>query len=106
MEYKHYSVLLDECIDGLRIKADGIYVDLDFAKEESGDLYIPLKEGTIKEEKIHQISDVLYSEAYKNHTAGKTVFIKTVGMALFDVVCGTGIYNSAMQKGIGTELDF
>lgn len=27
MEYKHYSVLLDECIDALNIKPDGIYVD-------------------------------------------------------------------------------
>ena len=27
MEYKHYSVLLDECIEALNIKPDGIYVD-------------------------------------------------------------------------------
>ena len=26
-EFVHYSVLLDECIDGLDIKPDGIYVD-------------------------------------------------------------------------------
>ena len=27
MEFKHVSVLLDECIEGLNIKPDGIYVD-------------------------------------------------------------------------------
>ena len=27
MEFKHYSVMLDECIEGLAIKPDGIYVD-------------------------------------------------------------------------------
>ncbi len=27
MEFKHISVLLDECIEGLKIKEDGIYVD-------------------------------------------------------------------------------
>ncbi|MCR5678281.1 MAG: 16S rRNA (cytosine(1402)-N(4))-methyltransferase RsmH [Agathobacter sp.] len=27
MEFKHYSVLLDECIENLNIKPDGIYVD-------------------------------------------------------------------------------
>ena len=27
MEFKHKSVLLQECIDGLNIKPDGIYVD-------------------------------------------------------------------------------
>ena len=27
MEFKHKSVLLNETIDGLRVKPDGIYVD-------------------------------------------------------------------------------
>lgn len=27
MEFKHYSVMLNECLDGLNIKPDGIYVD-------------------------------------------------------------------------------
>ena len=27
MEFKHRSVLLDECIDALNIKPDGIYLD-------------------------------------------------------------------------------
>lgn len=27
MEFKHYSVLLDECMEGLNIKPDGVYVD-------------------------------------------------------------------------------
>ena len=27
MEFKHVSVLLNECIEGLNIKDDGIYVD-------------------------------------------------------------------------------
>ena len=27
MEFQHKSVLLQECIDGLNIKPDGIYVD-------------------------------------------------------------------------------
>jgi len=95
-----------ECPDALVKAADGIYVDLNFAKEESGDLFIPLEEGTISGDKIHQISVVMYNPDYKNHKAGNTVFIKTVGMALFDTVCGTEIYNSAVEKGIGTDLDF
>ena len=27
MEFKHYSVMLNECMDGLAIKPNGIYVD-------------------------------------------------------------------------------
>jgi len=48
----------------------------------------------------------LYRSDYKNHAPGKTVFIKTVGMALFDVVCGNEIYSAAVSKGIGTQLEF
>lgn len=95
-----------ECPDALVKSADNIYVDLAFAKEESGDLFIPIKEEIISENKIHQISDVLYSPDYKNHIIGKTIFIKTVGMALFDVVCAQEIYNKAIAENIGTHIDF
>ena len=27
MEFKHYSVMLEECMDGLKIRPDGIYID-------------------------------------------------------------------------------
>ncbi|MEG1313393.1 MAG: 16S rRNA (cytosine(1402)-N(4))-methyltransferase, partial [Bacilli bacterium] len=27
MEFKHISVLLDECIDGLNINPNGVYID-------------------------------------------------------------------------------
>ena len=95
-----------ECPDALVRIADNIYVDLDFAKEESGELLIPLKNGVITDDKILQISDVLYDEKLKNHIPGKIIFIKTVGMALFDVVCGNEIYKKAVENNIGTELEF
>ncbi|MBQ7007230.1 MAG: ornithine cyclodeaminase family protein, partial [Oscillospiraceae bacterium] len=95
-----------ECPDALLRVCDNIYVDLDFAKEESGELLIPLKNGIITDSDVLQISDVLYDEKLKCHTPGETIFIKTVGMALFDVVCGNEIYKKAVENGIGTELDF
>jgi len=95
-----------ECPDALLQVCDNIYVDLDFAKEESGELLIPLKNGIITDSDVLQISDVLYDEKLKCHTPGETVFIKTVGMALFDVVCGNEIYKKAVDNNIGTELEF
>ena len=95
-----------ECPDALFRVVDNVYVDLDFAKEESGELLIPLENRLIIDDKILQISDVLYDEKLKNHTPGKTIFIKTVGMALFDVVCGNEIYKKAVENGIGTQLEF
>ena len=95
-----------ECPDALLRICDNIYVDLDFAKEESGELMIPLKNGIISDSDVLQISDVLYDEKLKGHTPGETIFIKTVGMALFDVVCGNEIYKKAVENNIGTELEF
>ena len=101
--YKHNC---RECPDALLKAADNIYVDLDFAKEESGDLLVPLENGLIADDDVLQISDVLYDEKLKNHKPGRTIFIKMVGMALFDVVCGNEIYKKAVEKGFGTELEF
>ena len=101
-----YKPHVRECPDAVVKAADGIYVDLDFAKEESGDLFIPLENGITGHSKIHQLSDVLYNPDYKNHISGKTVFIKTVGMALFDVVSANQIYKNAVSKNIGTYLEF
>ncbi len=95
-----------ECPDALLRICDNIYVDLDFAKEESGELLIPLKNGIITDSDVLQISDVLYDDKLKCHTPGETIFIKTVGMALFDVVCGNEIYKKAVENNIGTELEF
>ncbi|MBQ5782306.1 MAG: ornithine cyclodeaminase family protein [Oscillospiraceae bacterium] len=95
-----------ECPDSLVRVSDHIYVDLDFAKEESGELLIPLRNGIIDEDKIVQISDVLYNPALADHKTGETIFIKTVGMALFDVVCGNEIYKKATETGFGTQLEF
>lgn len=38
MEFSHYSVMLEECIAGLAIRPDGIYVD-----GTAGGLDIPVK---------------------------------------------------------------
>lgn len=49
MEFKHVSVLYDECIDGLKIKSDGIYVDgtLGGGGHSSGICSLLSKEGTL-----------------------------------------------------------
>lgn len=49
MEFKHVSVLYDECIDGLKIKSDGIYVDgtLGGGGHSSGICSLLNKDGTL-----------------------------------------------------------
>ena len=39
-EFYHVSVLLDECIDGLNIKENGIYVENPFIRTEQGKSFV------------------------------------------------------------------
>ena len=40
MEFKHVSVLLDECIEGLAVKPDGIYVDGTLEEPDMPSMYV------------------------------------------------------------------
>lgn len=81
---------------------DEIYVDLEYAMEESGDLCQPIEQGLLKKEQVHLISD-LFDQEPKQPGNGKSTFFKTVGMALLDVVVGDRIYQKAKEMGIGVE---
>ncbi|MDD2494571.1 MAG: ornithine cyclodeaminase family protein [Tissierellia bacterium] len=80
---------------------DKIYVDVDFAKEESGDLITPCEKGWFKEENIETLYTGIKN---KNIDKNKTTFYKSVGMALFDVVVGDYIYKKALEKNIGQKI--
>lgn len=80
---------------------DEVYIDVEFAKEETGDLANPLKEGWIKDEQIHTLGSVLNQEI----DVEKTTLYKSVGMALFDIYVGEYIYKRAQELNIGTTLD-
>jgi len=87
------------------IKAcDSIYVDTEFAKEESGDLHIPLSANLISNDIIKPISSVIGND-YSKNDGSKTILYKSVGMALFDLVVGNKIYEDAIKKNIGTNLE-
>lgn len=80
---------------------DKVYIDVDFAMEESGDLITPCEKGWLKEENV----ETLFS-AIKNNSIdkNKTTFYKSVGMALFDVLVADYIYKKAIEKGIGQNI--
>jgi ornithine cyclodeaminase len=80
-----------------------IYMDTDHALEETGDLITPLKEGWIKEDKIKLFSEIITDGGFKKP---KTVFFKSVGMALFDLFAAQKIYGVAQERGIGQKIKF
>lgn len=96
-----YKPNMREYPDALFEVLDEVYIDVDFAKEETGDLATPIANGLIDEEKIHTLGKYLDKEI---NTDG-TTFYKSVGMALFDISVAEYIYDRAKELGVGTELE-
>ena len=80
-----------------------VYVDLPFACEESGDLSQPLCEGLLTMEQVYTMGQLLAGKA-PIPPKGETVFFKTVGMALFDLMAAQAIAGKALEKGIGQQI--
>ncbi len=96
-----YKPTMQEYPQALFEIVDDIFIDVEFAKEETGDLINPLREGWIKENQIHTLGEYLDKEI----NVDGTTFYKSVGMALFDITVADYIYNKAKKLGIGIELE-
>lgn len=96
-----YQKDMREYPDDLFKLVDKVYVDTEFAKEESGDLYQPLKNKLIEEDKIEKFSKFLEEKP----ELGETTLYKSVGMSLFDLVVGEAIYRKAREKNIGQRIE-
>ena len=105
-----YRPDMREFPDAVIEAADGVFVDTLFAMEESGDLAIPLKSGVLVPSRVQPFSSLLgkasASISGSEKIDGKTLFFKSVGMALFDLVVASDIYETAVKLGMGRKLDF
>ena len=90
--------------DAVFKQSSQVWVDIDYAKEESGEILIPLKEGILKEEQILTLGRFIRSGAEPDKGESGTTFFKTVGMALFDLAAAQVIYESAKDRGMGQLL--
>ena len=79
---------------------DTVYVDLEYAMEESGDLSQPLAEGLLQPERVKKIATLIDGPVIPP-APGKSNFFKTVGMSLVDLTTAAAIYKNALKKGIG-----
>ena len=81
-----------------------VWVDLDFATEESGELLIPLREGLLREEQVETLGHFIQSGQEPPRGAHGTTFSKAVGMALFDLTTAQRAYTNGLRLGLGTQL--
>ncbi len=94
---------MKEFPDAVISTADHVYVDTLFAAKESGDICIPLENKVVKPEKIKAFTSLV---AKPIDLENKTLFFKSVGMALFDLTVATAVYELALKEKIGQALDF
>jgi ornithine cyclodeaminase/alanine dehydrogenase-like protein (mu-crystallin family) len=90
--------------DALFRVTERVWIDIDFAVEEAGELIIPLREGTLRREQLETLGHFILSGRPPERGEHGTTFFKTVGMALFDLTAARLAYERALQKGLGTRL--
>ncbi|MSS42537.1 ornithine cyclodeaminase family protein [Anaerosalibacter bizertensis] len=100
-----YKPNMREYPDALISVLNKVYIDTEFAKEETGDLSNPLERGLLKDNQIETLGNYILYEKNKEEIIKGTTWFKSVGMALFDIVVAHLIYNKAKEKGIGQEIE-
>ena len=78
-----------------------IYIDVDFAMEESGDLIIPCEKGWFSKDNIQTLYQAIKDGSIDRN---KTTFFKSVGMALFDILVADNIYRKALERNMGQTI--
>jgi ornithine cyclodeaminase/alanine dehydrogenase-like protein (mu-crystallin family) len=91
--------------DALFSLVEKVWVDIDFAKEESGELMIPLEKGLLEEARIETLGHLIASGEPPARGPFGTTFSKSVGMALFDLTTARQAYANARDQGLGIELN-
>lgn len=101
-----YTSTMREIPDVIFELVDNVYVELEYACEESGDLSQPLEAGILTMDRVKLMHDLLASDVDEEELTKKTTYFKSVGMGLFDICVAQKLYDSAITNGFGQEVDF
>jgi ornithine cyclodeaminase len=93
-----------EMPDAVFHMADRVWVDIDYAREESGELIVPLRRGLLREDQIETLGHLIRTGKAPERGAHGTTLQKSVGMALLDLTAARRTYANAVQRGLGTAL--
>lgn len=101
-----YTPSMREIPDVIFELVDDVYVELEYACEESGDLSQPLASGILTKDRVKYMHELLASDIDEEELAKKTTYFKSVGMGLFDVCVAQKLMDNAKEKGIGQQVEF
>jgi ornithine cyclodeaminase len=76
------------------------------ATAESGDIHVPLEQGMLSDEDIHEIGEVIGGSAPGRSSEDQITFFKSVGVAVQDAVAAQLALSNAKTMGLGTEVVF
>ncbi len=94
--------------DAVIQSAGTVYVDTPFAAKESGDICIPLKAGKMTQDNVVPFAPLASGDTPLpfDSAKGRTLFFKSVGMALFDLMAASELYELALADKLGVTLEF
>jgi ornithine cyclodeaminase len=93
-----------EMPDAVSSMVERVWVDIDYAREESGELIIPIHRGLLHEDQIETLGHLIRSGRAPKRGAHGTTLSKSVGMALLDLTAARRVYANAVQRSLGTVL--
>ena len=73
---------------------------------EAGDYIIPINEGIISEDDIVSIGAIITGKIPGRTSDSEITVFKSVGISAQDVAVGKLVYDRALEKGIGQDIDF
>ncbi len=97
-----YKPNMQEYPESIYKLVDKVYIDVDFALEESGDLITPIEKGWFNKENVQTLYSAMKAGSIDRNG---TTFFKSVGMALFDIMIADKIYKRALKTGIGQKIE-
>jgi ornithine cyclodeaminase/alanine dehydrogenase-like protein (mu-crystallin family) len=95
-------------IDTLTMQAARLYVDRrESTLAEAGDYVIAAKEGAINPDHIRgEIGELLIGKAKGRTSNNEITLFKALGLAVEDLAAAEFVYHRAIEKNMGTEVDF
>ena len=92
---------------GTVVRSRVIVDDRSAALQKSGDILIPLAEGAITESHIGPtLAEVVAGVALGRTNADELTLFNSVGTGIQDLAIGTLYYYQAVERGLGTRIDF
>jgi ornithine cyclodeaminase/alanine dehydrogenase-like protein (mu-crystallin family) len=100
-----YQPHVRELPDAVFNIVEQVYLDTEMALKESGEVIIPLEKGLIKKEQMKNLGSVIVKKEKPDRGKHGTTLMKSVGMALFDLMTAQLVYKNAEKKKLGTVVN-